>query len=103
MYFVQDRSAHLLSLCAPFITVRSMKRHRVAVIDGPLPGGIWEHPNMEPSLVTDSEHVAVLEELMQREPLFHRPEFGTARQDFERMAAPEFWEVSASGRRFSRQ
>jgi hypothetical protein len=58
---------------------------------------------MEPQLVTAPEHMAVMRELMQREPLFHRPEFGTTRKDFEKMIAPAFWEVGASGRRYSRQ
>ncbi len=58
---------------------------------------------MEPQFVTAPEHIAVLEELMRREPLFHRAEFGTTRKDFEKMTAPEFREVSASGRRFSRE
>jgi hypothetical protein len=78
-----------------------MKAQRVAVIDGPLPTGIWERTDMEPHLVTAPEHMAVLNELMQREPLFHRAAFGTTRKDFEKIKAPEFWEVSASGRRFS--
>ena len=58
---------------------------------------------MEPHLVTAPEDTAVRDELMQLEPLFHRAGFGTARKDFEKMTAPEFWEVGASGRRFSRQ
>lgn len=58
---------------------------------------------MEPLLVTSPEHMVVRDELMQREPLFHRPEFGTTRAEFEKMTAPTFWEVGASGRRFSRQ
>ncbi len=45
----------------------------------------------------------VLNELMKREPLFHRPEFGTTRQDFENMTIETFWEVGASGRRYSRK
>ena len=40
---------------------------------------------------------------MRREPIFHRPEFGTAREDFERMTVPSFWEVGASGCRYSRE
>lgn len=47
--------------------------------------------------------LAVLEELRQREPIFHHPEFGTARRDYENMTDPEFWEVGASGRRYSRE
>lgn len=45
----------------------------------------------------------ILAELASREPIFHRPEFGTTRADFERMTAPDFWEVGASGRRYSRE
>jgi hypothetical protein len=45
----------------------------------------------------------VLNELVKREPIFHRPEFGTTRQDFEDMTVEEFWEVGASGRRYSRK
>ncbi len=80
-----------------------MKTERVTVIDGPLPPGTWERTDMEPRFVTAPEHMAVLRELMRREPLFHKPEFGTTRRDFEIMTAPGFWEVSASGRRFSRE
>lgn len=58
---------------------------------------------MEPRLVTAPEHLAVRDELMQREPLFHRAAFGTTRKDFEKITVPEFWEVGASGRRFSRE
>jgi hypothetical protein len=52
---------------------------------------------------TDPKHLDVLNELIKRKPLFHRPEFGTTRQDFEAMTVAEFWEVGASGRRYSRQ
>jgi hypothetical protein len=44
----------------------------------------------------------VLEELMRREPIFHRAEFGTTRADFERMMDESFCEVGASGRWYSR-
>jgi hypothetical protein len=57
---------------------------------------------MEPNLVTDPRNLEVLQELMRREPIFHRPEFGTTRRDFEDMTEPDFWEVGASGRRYSR-
>src|SRR6267378_1165564 len=81
----------------------SMETHLVNVIDGPLPSGTWQCADMESHLVTAPEAMTVLRELMQREPLFHRPEFGTTRKDFEKMTAPTFWEVGASGRRYSRQ
>ena len=44
----------------------------------------------------------VLKELRRREPIFHRPEFGTTRADYESATAPHYWEVGASGRRYSR-
>lgn len=40
--------------------------------------------------------------LRAREPIFHRPEFGTSRADFDAMLAAEFWEVGASGRVYSK-
>jgi len=50
----------------------------------------------------DVDVAEVLHELSRREPIFHRSEFGTRRDDFERMMAEEFCEVGASGRRYSR-
>ena len=58
---------------------------------------------MEPHLITDPKLAQVLNELRQQEPIFHRPEFGNTRQDFEQMTDPAFWEVGASGRRYSRE
>ncbi len=52
--------------------------------------------------VTDPVLASVLEELMRREPVFHRAEFGLTRADFERMTVADFWEVGASGRCYSR-
>lgn len=60
------------------------------------------NPEMEPILVTDPALSQVLQELILREPIFHRPEWGTTQADFERMMLPDFWEVGASGRRYSR-
>ncbi len=45
----------------------------------------------------------VTEELAAREPIFHRPEFGTSRADFEAMMDDGFFEVGASGKKYSRQ
>ncbi len=59
--------------------------------------------DMEPRLTTDPELVEILEELSRREPIFHRPELGTSRVDFEKMTADDFWEIGASGRRYSRE
>src|SRR5262245_33122013 len=58
---------------------------------------------MEPILITEPSLIPVLEELKKREPIFHHPEYGTARADFENMTVPDFWEVGASGRRYSRE
>lgn len=51
----------------------------------------------------DSAILDVLDELRRREPIFHRPEFGTTRADFERMTEPGFWEIGASGKRYNRE
>lgn len=56
----------------------------------------------EPTLETDDALEDVREELEAREPIFHHPEFGADREAVEAMTDPEFWEVGASGRRYSR-
>ena len=58
---------------------------------------------MELASITDPKLLDVLAELRRREPIFHRPEFGTTRADFESMTTPDFWEIGASGDRYSRQ
>jgi len=59
--------------------------------------------NREVFTHTDPDLLSVLEELRRREPIFHTPEFGATRADFEKSTAPEYWEASASGRRYSRE
>lgn len=59
--------------------------------------------DMEPRLTTEPRLRPVLAALMAREPLFHRPEVAESRRDFENMTDPDFWEVGASGRRYSRE
>jgi hypothetical protein len=56
----------------------------------------------EPELRTDLALLPVLDELRRREPIFHRPEFGSTRADHLAMTAEDFWEVGASGNRYSR-
>jgi hypothetical protein len=51
----------------------------------------------------DPDLRSVFEGLRRREPIFHTPEFGTTPADFARMTAPNYWEVGASGRRYSRE
>ena len=58
---------------------------------------------MKPWLTTEPAVREILEELRGREPIFHRPELGTTRADFAAMTADGFWEVGASGRRYSRE
>lgn len=58
---------------------------------------------MKPWLRTESRLREILQELRNREPVFHRPEFGTTRADFAGMTEEDFWEVGASGRRYSRE
>jgi|SRR5579872_516494 len=44
----------------------------------------------------------VLEDLRSHEPIFHRAAFAVTLEDFDRVMAPSYWEVGASGRRYSR-
>lgn len=61
------------------------------------------HQEFESTPATAPEVQSVLAELVAREPIFHRPEFGVTRADFEGMMADDFWETGASGRIYSRQ
>jgi hypothetical protein len=58
---------------------------------------------MELASTTDPKLLDVLAELRRREPIFHRPEFGTTRAELETMVDGDFWEVGASGRRYTRK
>jgi len=62
-----------------------------------------EEPPSQPELATEPRLGTVLDELQQREPLFHRLELGTTRADFDAQTATGFWEVGASGRCYSRE
>jgi len=53
--------------------------------------------------IIDSGLEGILEELRSREPIFHTERFGRSLKDFERGTAPGYWEVGASGRRYSRE
>jgi hypothetical protein len=52
---------------------------------------------------TDPRLESVLAKLREREPIFHRLELGRSRADFEAQTDPDFWEVGASGRTYSRE
>jgi hypothetical protein len=58
---------------------------------------------MEPVLSTDPALSGILEELKSREPIFHRPEFGTSSADYDAMMHHDFWEIGASGHRYARE
>src|SRR6266699_185086 len=45
----------------------------------------------------------VAEELKRLEPIFHTPATGPERHKYEKVIAPDFWEVGASGRRYDRE
>ncbi len=49
-----------------------------------------------------SAPAGMVRQLAALEPIFHRPELGTARADFERMMAADYREVGASGRVYAR-
>lgn len=57
---------------------------------------------MEPKLVTEPELAGILKELAALEPLFHRPDLGVTRADLENLTTEDFWEVGASGHRYSK-
>jgi hypothetical protein len=46
---------------------------------------------------------SIFDDLRSREPIFHTERFGRSLEDFELGTAPDFWEVGASGRRYSRE
>lgn len=53
-------------------------------------------------IIDSSELERVTQELYAREPIFHRSGPGTSRGEFDRMMADDFWEVGASGAKYSR-
>jgi hypothetical protein len=61
------------------------------------------NPETDPVLVTEPALLGVLDELISREPIFHRPELGSTRAHFENMTMADFREVGASGRRYGRE
>jgi hypothetical protein len=46
---------------------------------------------------TNPKILAMMEEFIKREPIFHRREWGTSRSDLENMTDEQFWEIGASG------
>ena len=67
-------------------------------------GTVADMSRVPPSVSADDPMAGVVAELVDREPLFHRPETsGTSREDFEAVTAEDFWEVGASGRVYGRE
>ena len=58
---------------------------------------------MEPILTTAPELKGILAELSRLEPFFHWPPGQMSRAALVRMTADDFWEIGASGLRYSRQ
>jgi hypothetical protein len=58
--------------------------------------------NQEPDLATPPHLREVRDELRKREPIFHHPGCGNSRADYARMTVYDFWEIGASGQRYSR-
>jgi len=85
-------------LGVPFYVMEKVPGH---IIRDELPDGYAQTP-AEKLALTDAL-VDVLADLRRREPIFHRPEFGTTRTEFEAMVENDFWEVGASGRRYARK
>ena len=56
----------------------------------------------KPFFTTDPSLIPILDELRPLEPIFHTPDFGLELADADRRMAPDYWEVGASGRRYSR-
>lgn len=56
-----------------------------------------------PFASTDADLLPILHELLPLEPIFHTEDFGLTRRDFEKRMSPDYCEVGASGRRYSRE
>jgi hypothetical protein len=52
---------------------------------------------------TEPGLLRILDELRSYEPIFHTHTFGLTTADCERRIASDYWEVGASGRRYSRE
>ena len=60
--------------------------------------------NGEPHALAMSAEVAdVCQALAAREPIFHHPELGAGRDDFDAHTIADYWEVGASGQVYTRE
>ena len=51
---------------------------------------------------TDPELLPILDELAAQEPIFHRPAYAATMKHFDQLMAPDYWEIGASGKRYTR-
>jgi len=58
---------------------------------------------MEPELIAPPELLPILQKLKPLEPLIYAANAGKDSAYFDRLLAPEFWEIGASGRRYDRE
>jgi len=56
-----------------------------------------------PFTQTNPQLLPILHELLPLEPIFHTKDFGLTRPDFEKRMVQDYWEIGASGRRYSRE
>lgn len=57
---------------------------------------------MHPTLITPDHLKHILEQLISLEPIYHAACPDAAPEHFEKLVAPEFWEIGASGTRYAR-
>jgi hypothetical protein len=81
------------------------QRASAAVIDeGQVSSALWVAKIC--SVENEKKRVAlekVTAELLAREPIFHKPEFGTTHEDYAAQTDEDYWEVGASGRIYDRE
>ncbi len=58
---------------------------------------------MDTTPLTQPRLIPVLAELKKLEPIFHTPAFGKTRAEYEKFMDEGYWEVGASGTRYSRR
>ena len=62
-----------------------------------------EYEHMEPKLLLPEYLQPILQALKALEPIFHSAHFDATPKKFEQFVASNFWEVGASGNRYSRE
>lgn len=68
-------------------------------------GAPWRPRTLGPMSEQEAQRLPlddVKAELVAREPIFHKPEFGTTREAYLAQTAADYWEVGASGRIYDR-